>query len=348
MLAVCDLGVKKDTRTIIQSINFSCRKGHIGCFLGPSGSGKTTLVRAIAGLERIAAGAIEIDGKCVNNEHVHVAIEKRNCGMLFQDLALFPHLTVAQNVAFGIGHMPAQQKRNRVQHMLDAFNISQFANRSIDSLSGGQQQRIALARTLAPSPRLLLLDEPLSHQDYHLRHHLLSTLKRLITQEGITALVITHNQHEAFYLADMIGVLCQGQIMQWANAYDIYHKPAHRFVAEFIGRSVYIQGIVRSSHAIDTELGQVTGEMNASFAVGTEVDLLVRQDDIIHDDESKYVATVIDKEFTGADYVYTLRVENSVFLCSAPSHHNHAIGEAIGIRIDMHHLVAFSRHIGLL
>lgn len=354
MLVVNNLTVKKNGRTLVRDVSFTCQTGDIHCLLGPSGSGKTTIIRSIAGLDTPTAGCIHINQRCVADERTNVPIEKRDCGMMFQDLALFPHLNVAQNIGFGLNSYAPSERHARVQELLQLLNLAELARRTIDQLSGGQQQRVALARALAVRPPLLLLDEPLSSQDYRQRCHLLGVLKDFITKASITAILITHDQTEAFQMASYIGVLHNGNLLQWSSAYDIYHRPKNRFVAEFIAASVYIRGVIQAPNVVATDLGYITGEIQNTMSIdqgensstdlppaGTVVDVLVRKDDIIHDDHSQHKAEVTHIDFHGSEYVYTLRIQNSQVLCSAPSHHIHHIGEKIGIRVEMHHLVLF-------
>ncbi|MDZ4262746.1 MAG: ABC transporter ATP-binding protein, partial [Pseudomonadota bacterium] len=214
-------------------------------------------------------------------------------------------------------------------------------------LSGGQQQRIALARALAPRPQLLLLDEPFSNLDVELRERLCHEVRNIIKREGTTALMVTHDQHEAFAVADDIAIMHHGHIQQWDSAYNLYHRPANRFVADFIGKGVFLQGVVLENNSVETELGILEGELHSPCARGCVVDLLLRPDDIVHDDDSSLTALVVDKAFQGADILYTLQLKSGMKILSlVPSHHNHAIGQAIGIALITDHLIAFNPELG--
>ncbi|MFM2060092.1 MAG: hypothetical protein RLY71_4477, partial [Pseudomonadota bacterium] len=226
------------TKTIVEQLSLSLPRGTIGCLLGPSGCGKTTVLRAVAGFERVLGGEIWLDGHCVGAPGVQVAPEHRRIGMVFQDHALFPHLSVAANVGFGLRGHP--DPAARVREMLDTVGLAHAATRYPHELSGGQQQRVALARALAPAPQLMLLDEPFSSLDVELRERLGAELRALLKACGTTALLVTHDQHEAFAIADEIGVISQGRIQQWASAYEIYHQPANRFVADFVGQGAFL------------------------------------------------------------------------------------------------------------
>ena len=233
-LQLDQIAVAYGHRSVVQDFSLTLPRGTVGCLLGPSGCGKTTVLRAIAGFEPLAAGEIRLDGTLVASRQQQLPPEQRRIGMVFQDHALFPHLTVGDNVGFGLHGQP--DAAQRVAQMLDTVGLGGSAARYPHELSGGQQQRVALARALAPSPRLLLLDEPFSNLDIELRERLGGELRALLKAAGTTALLVTHDQHEAFAIADEIGIMCDGHIQQWASAYTLYHQPANRFVADFVGQ----------------------------------------------------------------------------------------------------------------
>jgi iron(III) transport system ATP-binding protein len=209
-------------------------------------------------------------------------------------------------------------------------------------LSGGQQQRVALIRAMAPRPEILLLDEPFSGLDVELREQLAREVREILQRDAITAILVTHDQLEAFAMADCIGVLGDGRLRQWASGYLLYHEPADRFVADFIGQGVFIPGQVVDMGQVATTLGRVQGRFVTQVAPGDRVELLIRPDDIIHDDGSDMQLEVVGKAFRGAEYLYTLKMaDDRPVLCLVQSHHDHAIGEMIGVRLDVGHLVAF-------
>ena len=262
--------------------------------------------------------------------------------MVFQDYALFPHLTVAGNVGFGFGRRPSAAARARIAEMLALVGLSGAGDTYPHELSGGQQQRVALARALAPEPDLLLLDEPFSNLDIDLRERLSLEVRDIIKASGTTAILVTHDQHEAFALADEIGIMHEGRIEQWDTAYNLYHEPATRFVADFVGQGVFLRGVVAGPHTLATELGELDTALPAPVADGGAVDVLLRPDDIVHDDASPWQAEVAKKAFRGADFLYTLTLASGTRVLSlVPSHHDHAIGEKIGIRLAIDHVVAF-------
>ncbi len=310
------------------------------------------MLRAIAGFEPLLAGSITLGGRIVSALGVQLAPEHRRIGMVFQDHALFPHLSVAANVGFGLKGQPGAD--GRVLQMLETVGLAHAAQRFPHELSGGQQQRVALARALAPEPALLLLDEPFANLDVELRERLGAELRTLLKLGGTTALMVTHDQHEAFAIADEIGVMSDGRIQQWSSAYSLYHQPRNRFVADFVGQGAFLPGVVDANGQVRMELGGVHGqepvrctEEGEPCPDGCQVDVLLRPDDVVHDDASAVTAEVVAKAFRGAEFLYTLRLNSGqVVLSLVPSHHNHAIGERIGIRLELDHVVAYKRDAG--
>ena len=334
-----------DDLQVLNQISFSLEPGQIGCMLGPSGCGKTTVLRAIAGFEPAWQGRILIDNVEVSSANFQLPPEQRKLGMVFQDFALFPHLRVEDNVRFGLKGMSSSAQQTRTQEMLAIVGMPAYAKAYPHQLSGGQQQRIALARALAPGPGILLLDEPFSNLDVELREQLAREIRNILKQENKTAILVTHDQHEAFAMADQICVMNEGNIEQKDSGYRLYHRPTNRFVADFIGQGVVIPAQVESATGVMTDLGLIQGKNRIDAAIGTMVDVLIRPDDVIHDDASTESAVVVEKAFRGADFMYFLRMDSGIeVMCLAPSHHNHKINERIGIRLNVDHLVTFARH----
>ncbi|HXE39244.1 MAG TPA: ABC transporter ATP-binding protein [Azonexus sp.] len=338
--------------TVVDGVNFRLEAGQIACLLGPSGCGKTTLLRCIAGFEDIAGGEIRLHGEVVSRAGQRVAPEKRRIGMVFQDYALFPHLSIEENVAFGLGRKPQEDVHRRVRQLLATVGLGGQGEKYPHELSGGQQQRVALARALAPRPELILLDEPFSNLDVGLRERLSVEVREILKREGSTAIMVTHDQHEAFAMADEIGLMYEGRIQQWDVPYNLYHRPANRFVADFIGQGVLVVGTVGDNNSVQMELGTLVSDTPVECNEtcdhcdnGCQVDILLRPDDIVHDDASPVHAEVLHKAFRGADILYTLRLASGTEVLSlVPSHHNHALGERIGIRLDADHVIAFKKH----
>ncbi len=341
-LELKDVAVAYDGTTVIEGVSLSLKPGEIGSLLGPSGCGKTSLLRAIAGFEPLSCGEIHLNERLVSQPGNSVPTEQRRVGMVFQDFALFPHLSVAKNVAFGLKNMDARQRDARVNELLQLVGLGHLKDAHPHQLSGGQQQRIALIRAMAPRPDILLMDEPFSSLDTELREQLAREVRELLKRDGITAILVTHDQLEAFAMADVIGVVGEGQLHQWDTGYNIYHKPQNRFVADFIGQGVMLPGKVSEKLAIDTELGRIKGELPEGCKPGCEIELLLRPDDVLHDDESTLRLEVKEKAFRGAEYLYTLALPSGQpILCLVQSHHNHKVGERIGITLDVEDIALF-------
>ncbi|MBT3059048.1 MAG: ABC transporter ATP-binding protein [Candidatus Thiodiazotropha sp.] len=341
-LEVSEVSVKYGRQTVVDRVSFELESAVIGCLLGPSGCGKTSLLRAIAGFEPLTSGEILLHGKSVSRPGHTLAPEKRRVGMVFQDFALYPHLTVSDNVAFGLRGMSGRQQRQRVEELLGLVGLRGLEEKYPHQLSGGQQQRIALIRAMAPRPEILLLDEPFSGLDVELREQLAGEVRAILKREGVTAMLVTHDQLEAFALADIVGVLGSGRLRQWDSGFNIYHKPADRFVADFIGQGRMIPGRVLADGRIESSLGILSADFKQQHQAGDAVELLLRPDDLVHDDESDFKLEITDKVFQGAEYLYTLSLDDGTeLLCLVQSHHDHGIGERIGIRLAVDHVVAF-------
>ena len=334
----------------VDDVTFTLQAGEIGVLIGPSGCGKTTLLRAVAGLERAHSGSITLGPQIISSSTVHIPAEQRHMGMVFQDYALFPHLDVARNVAFGIAHLPSKERTHRVAEVLELVGMPTAGKRFPHELSGGQQQRVALARAIAPAPRLLLLDEPFSNLDVDLRERLAHEVRGILKAAGATALFVTHDQLEAFAIGDRIGVMQQGKLHQWDDAYALYHRPATRFVADFIGHGVFAPAQIEhraGGVVVKTALGDLTDLQECpvpSAYEGGLCDVLLRADDIVHDDSAPVKAQIVRKAFRGSEFLYTLQLATGeVVVAHVPSHHDHALGEWIGIRALVDHVVTFPR-----
>lgn len=327
---------------VVKGVTLELNKGEIGCLLGPSGCGKTTLLRLIAGFESVQSGHIIIAGQKMSSPDTIVAPEKRSIGMVFQDYALFPHLTVAENIAFGLQKCGRKEKHRVVEHLLEVVGLINSRSLYPHELSGGQQQRVALARALAPEPELLLLDEPFSNLDVTLREKLTIEVRDILKKSNTTALMVTHNQLEAFSVADYVGVIFDGSIRQWDSAYNIYHKPSSLDVATFVGDGAIIKGQVIGNNRVSCGLGDLQGNLSLPCESGCHIDLLVRPEDVLHDDHATVKAKILHKSFRGPNILYTLELNpRETCLALVSSHHDHEIGEMIGIVPEVENLVIF-------
>jgi iron(III) transport system ATP-binding protein len=342
MLDLKNITVSYGDYPALIDVAMTLREGLIGCLVGPSGCGKSTLLRTIAGFERPVSGEVWLDGRCVSSVSHVLPPEQRRVGMVFQDLALFPHLSVAENIGFGLQGRPRGERDRRVADLLELIGLRELARSYPHELSGGEQQRVAIARAMAPRPKLLMLDEPFSSLDPELREQLPRELRRIFREDGITVLLVTHDQTEAFAMADQIGVMRAGRIEHVDSAYQLSHRPATRFVADFIGEGVMVPGTVLDDRRVETELGVLEGWLPEDLQPGMLVDILLRPDDVIHDDDSPFKARIVDRAFRGAHFLYTVALDSGRrVLCLAVSHHDHKLGEDIGIRPELDHLVAF-------
>jgi spermidine/putrescine transport system ATP-binding protein len=337
MLIVHEIFKTYENKPLLQGVSFQVDQGETVCLLGPSGSGKSTLLRLIAGLEEPESGAISWDGQDLTQLPVH----RRRFGLMFQDYALFPHRNVAENVAFGLRmqNLPATEIRQRVSEALELVNLGQFAGRRVTDLSGGEQQRVAFARALAPRPRLLMLDEPLGALDRTLREQLLLDLRELLHQTDIPTIYVTHDQEEAFTIADRMILLNSGIVIQDGEPSQVYRFPANPWAARFLGMGNLLPGRVsqRSPLKAVTALGEFEGSLapGVQVHIGQEVTLLLRPNQArLESPGSTLQGRVVDSSFRGEDY----RVE----LECAPGcrfqfmlEQNYPVGEALTLKLPV-------------
>jgi iron(III) transport system ATP-binding protein len=345
ILELIDISKEYGSKAVIRSLSFSLGKQAIGCLLGPSGCGKTTMLRVIAGFERPEHGRIIIGGRTVSGPGCEIPPEDRRIGMVFQDYALFPHLSIEDNVAFGLSGFSSLARAKRVGELLELVGLTDTAKTFPHELSGGQQQRVALARALAPRPELLLMDEPFSNLDVLLRERLSIEVRSILKEYGTSALMVTHNQNEAFAMADVIGVVNEGRLAQWDTAYNLYHRPSSPWIADFVGEGVLLPGRVIGDNRVQTPLGMLAGRFTFPCRNGCRVDVLIRPEDVIHDHGSGLNARIMEKRFRGANILYSLQLSTGdPVLALVQSHHDHPIGQFIGIRPQVDEIILFERH----
>jgi iron(III) transport system ATP-binding protein len=322
VIAACNLRKRFGGSPAVDRVTFDVHRGEILALLGPSGCGKTTTLRLIAGLERPDEGYIAVSGRVVADGRVYVPPEARGIGLVFQDYALFPHLTIERNVAFGLhargrGAAGNRAVRDRVAEMLALLDLTTFPRRYPHQLSGGQQQRVALARALAPNPAVILLDEPFSNLDADMRLTMRRDVQRILRQEGTTAVFVTHDQEEAFEVADRIGVLNSGRLEQIDTPEGLYQAPATRFVAQFVGGADFIQGTV-TVDGVRTEVGLFRGPTR--FRMGDRVDVMIRPVDVHMFPALNGTAVITERHFHGSENLYTVRLASGQIVhCTRPS-----------------------------
>jgi iron(III) transport system ATP-binding protein len=325
-------------RPAIHGVSFSVERGEILALLGPSGCGKTTTLRLIAGFERADEGQIVIGGKLMDDMRTYTSPERRGVGMVFQDYALFPHLTVAGNIGFGLSRQPRRERNARVDELTELAGLREFRDRYPHQLSGGQQQRVALARALAPKPEVLLLDEPFSNLDTELRAQMRSEVRELLKAVGTTAILVTHDQQEAMTVADRMAVMLDGTIEQIDTPDVVYHYPATRAVANFVGQGTFvpatIAGIVAESDIGRFEIDGPPGPEN--------VDLLLRPRDVTLEVDPDGIAFVQSRAFHGAEFTYRIQLPCGVQLQSnQPSHVDISPGTRVRVRCNRVRLAAY-------
>ncbi len=338
LLAIDGLSCSHAGQPAVRGLGLSLQPGELGCLLGPSGCGKTTLLRAIAGFHAPDAGRLSLRG----HDALPLPPEKRGLGFVFQDLALFPHLTVADNVAFGLHGLARELREPRVLETLSLIGLDGLADRYPHELSGGQQQRVALARSLAPRPDLLLLDEPFSSLDADLRGRLRDDLRAVLKRLGIAALLVTHDQEEAFAFADTVGVMNAGVLLQWAPGFELYHRPATPFVASFVGEGRFLEARVLEGNRVATALGDLPVGAVLPYAVGSGVRVLLRPDDLMPSDDEGIECVVRSVAFRGAESLHTLVLADGTALTALfPSHQQREPGQRVRVKPDLAHVVVF-------
>jgi iron(III) transport system ATP-binding protein len=300
----------------VDRLSLELEKGEILALLGPSGCGKTTTLRLIAGFEQPDAGVVAIGGKVVANGRMAVPPEQRGVGVVFQEYTLFPHLTVEENVRFGLRRLTTQERRQRLRQMLDMVGLSAFAQRYPHELSGGQQQRVALARALAPRPAVLLLDEPFSNLDADLRSQMLHEVYAILRNLEIITVFVTHDHEEAFTVADRVGVLNAGRLEQLGRPEEIYHQPATRFVARFVGQANFLPGRVVGA-GIETDIG--TFPNPHGLPEGSAVEMMIRPHQLELRPDAMGNGLVVSRRFRGADALVVVQLPSGVTLYSYQS-----------------------------
>lgn len=286
----------------VSEVTLALAPGDLLGLLGPSGCGKTTLLRLVAGFESPQAGTVEIAGQAVAGKGRWLPPEQRHVGMVFQDYALFPHLTILENVAFGL-RQAAANYRDRATQLIELVGLSGLENRYPYELSGGQQQRVALARALAPRPKLVLLDEPLSNLDVQVRLRLREEVREILKATGISGIFVTHDQQEALAIADRVAVMRQGKLEQIGTPEEIYTQPASRFVAEFVTQANFLPA-QRRGQFWQTEVGNFVVNSAANPDIG---ELMIREEDLILQPDPDAPAIIKTRRFLGREYRYCIQ-----------------------------------------
>ncbi|MEQ3440853.1 ABC transporter ATP-binding protein [Pseudoalteromonas sp. BZP1] len=341
-LIIKDLAYQYNVTQVLSELNLNVEQDEIVCLLGASGCGKTTTLKAIAGILQPEQGYMSIDSKVVNDSGLFVAPEKRNIGMMFQDYALFPHLTVSDNIAFGLSNMSKAQKRERVDEMLTLVKLDGCAKRYPHQLSGGQQQRVAIARALAYKPSLLLLDEPFSNIDTQVRFELIADIRRIIKAQQVSAVFVTHSKEEAFAFADTLAVMHGGKIAQQGSPEQLFSQPNSKVVAEFLGTGIYLTAKVLTPTEYETAFG-VVHSLTASNTNCQQGQVYIRPHHIqlceaAHSDANSL--TILHRRFIGTRYVYRINIAGQECEVAAEQDRVLAVEQPVKIKI-MPHTVNF-------
>ncbi|MCA2018846.1 ABC transporter ATP-binding protein [Vibrio tritonius] len=338
-LSISNLSCQYEHQTVLDCLSLTVNKGEIICLLGSSGCGKTTLLKAIAGLLPIKSGSIKLNHHLLDDRCTQVAPEQRNIGMIFQDYALFPHLTVVENIAFGLRKVTAQEKKQRIEQMLTLVQLDGYTDRYPHQLSGGQQQRVAIARSLAYQPDLLLLDEPFSNIDTQVRHELIREIRDIFKRQGVTAIFVTHSREEAFAFADKMAVMNKGRIEQFGTASELYHHPSCKFVADFLGGGSYLPATKSRDNDYLTSLGTVQADSPSALTIEQQCVLLMRPYSIILQSDSGAETQVEEQQFKGDQCHYIVNVDGNRLI--ATSLEPLSVGDHVAINICSKGVYAF-------
>ena len=345
VLRLDDVTKEYGPETAVQDLSLSVHNGELLTLVGPSGCGKTTTLRLLAGLERPTEGTVSVAGEAVAGDGGFLKPEQRDVGIVFQDFALFPHLTVAENVAFGLQDVQEDERKSRVTDLLDLVGLSAHREKKPDQLSGGQQQRVALARSLAPEPAVLLLDEPFSNLDVRLRVEMREEVRAILKEAGVTTINVTHDQEEALSISDRIAVMNDGRVEQVGDPTGVFQRPESRFVASFLGQAGFLSGVVRADH-VETGLGNllldgVQGTLDGYQ--GARIEVLVRPDDLrARRPDGDPDGEIVHRQYSGPSFIY--RVE---LACGDVLHclHNHveefAVGDPVDVKLVADHPLAW-------
>jgi iron(III) transport system ATP-binding protein len=340
-LNVDEISIQYDTKRVLDKLSLQVSDNEIMCLLGQSGSGKTTVLKAIAGILPLEHGSISLNGQLISSTKALVSPEKRGMGIIFQDYALFPHMSVLDNICFGIKG-DKKQAQNTAETLLNLVKMQGYGNTYPHELSGGQQQRVAIARALAIQPKLLLLDEPFSNVDYHLRQQLMTDIRHILKQQNVSAIFVTHSKEEAFAFADKLAFMEEGKIVQTGSAESLYYQPQSTALAESMGKGNWLDVVVVDQHCTKSaDLGEIISTKAHGFEVGQLLKQFIRPNQISLEADDAGQGTITDQIFTGETRLQTVAIGESTLMVNQSSTKKLAVDTQVAITVSAHPAILF-------
>jgi len=340
-LNVDEISVQYDTKKVLDKLSLQVSDNEIMCLLGQSGSGKTTVLKAIAGILPLNHGSISLDGQLISSTEALVSADKRGMGIIFQDYALFPHMSVLDNICFGM-KTDKQQAQTTAKSLLELVKMQGYGSVYPHELSGGQQQRVAIARALAIQPKLLLLDEPFSNVDYHLRQQLMTDIRHILKQRKVSAIFVTHSKEEAFAFADKLAFMEEGKIVQTGSAESLYYQPKSTALAESMGKGNWLDVEVVDQHCTrSTDLGDIISTQAHGFEIGQQLKQFIRPNQISLEADTSGQGTITDQIFTGDTRLHTVAIGESTLMVNQSSSKKLTIDTQVAVTVSAHPAILF-------
>ena len=340
-LVLENVTIHRDKTLAVNDVTFALSPGEIACILGPSASGKSSILRAIAGFNKVSSGYIQIKDQKISTKQFCLPPEKRGVGMVFQDFALFPHLNVRDNIEFGLHHLASKKRTERIGEMLDLVNLREVLYRYPHELSIGQQQRVALVRAMAPNPNILLLDEPFASLDMENTNRLIREMRKLLKQNDVTTLMVTHDQNEAFIMSDEVILVNSGRIQEKGNPKTLFQSPTTIFAAEFLGLGSLVSVDVDSDGNLGLGLGKIPAHLETD-RFGERVKLLLRPNSVISDNEGSHTLKILEKNFHGRTQSYVLELpDKQNVVCDTSPDVDKAVGQSLTVRFCLDDVTIF-------
>ena len=340
-LNVDEISIQYDTKKVLDKLSLQVSDNEIMCLLGQSGSGKTTVLKAIAGILPLEHGSISLDEQLISSTEALVSPDKRGMGIIFQDYALFPHLSVLDNICFGIKG-DKKQAQNTAETLLKLVKMQGYGIAYPHELSGGQQQRVAIARALAIQPKLLLLDEPFSNVDYHLRQQLMADIRHILKQRNVSAIFVTHSKEEAFAFADKLAFMEEGKIVQTGSAESLYYQPQTTALAESMGKGNWLDVEVVDQHCTrSVDLGEIISTQAHDFETGQKVKQFIRPNQISLEADGAGLGTITDQIFTGDTRLHKVEIGESILMVNQSSTKKFTVDTPVTVTVSAHPAILF-------